>query len=324
MPGSGGVFQTGFAVGRNVDRVKLPPEIVGHRSGNARVVFDDENSHEGAAGRSPRRECVHACLENLAYILHFCGHTRASTEAEMSSISSSSSATSGTLGHAPPVSFPGVSSGIDYDAIIEKYTADTLLQEKPAQAQVMNLNAQTAAILKLSSLAGSVADALTQLSDPALMNAFSAKAGNTASGYAVASAAPIAGETPVPGTYVINAQTAATSSVILNNPLANGALDTTVSLDRAGTAISVSNGSASNGKVTVNGVLLNFDASTQTIGDVVAELDTALASSNGGSAVLNANGTVTLTGVLTLGSGAIAGTCCTCSSSTRGNWRPVS
>ena len=85
----------------------------------------------------------------------------------MSSIAGTNSGTSGTLGDAPPVSFPGVSSGIDYNAIIEKYTADTLQQEKPAERQINNLNAQNVAILKITSLLGAVQDTLTTLSDHA-------------------------------------------------------------------------------------------------------------------------------------------------------------
>jgi flagellar hook-associated protein 2 len=80
-----------------------------------------------------------------------------------------------------------------------------------------------------------------------------------------------------------------------------------VPLDRAGAAIIATNGSAANGSVAVNGVRVNYDVSTQTIGSIVASLDSALAASDGGSAVLNADGTVTLTGVITLGSGADSG-----------------
>jgi hypothetical protein len=84
----------------------------------------------------------------------------------MSATSGTSSATSGTLGNAPPVSFPGIASGIDYNSIIEKYTADTLQQEQPTQTQINNLNKQNTAILKITNLIGAVQDSLTALSDP--------------------------------------------------------------------------------------------------------------------------------------------------------------
>jgi flagellar hook-associated protein 2 len=226
----------------------------------------------------------------------------------MSNISGASSSGSGTLGNAPPVSFPGVSSGIDYNAIIQKYTAGTLLQERPTRAQITSLNAQNAAILKISSLIGSVQDALTALSDPTIMQAFSATPGNTASGTAAATTErTTGGAPPIPGTYVINAQTAATATTITNNPLANGSIDANVPLAEAGTAVSATNGGVSSGILTVNGVSINYDVTTQSLTTIVSQIDGTLSATTGGSAVLNADGTVTLTGVQTLGSGADRG-----------------
>lgn len=226
----------------------------------------------------------------------------------MSSTSGVSSSTgSGTLGDAAPVSFPGIASGIDYDAIIEKYTADTLLQEKPDQAQINSLNSQNTAILKITNLIGAVQDSLTALSNPSLFNAYSADVSNTANGSPAATATQISGQTPVAGTYIINAQTAATATSITNNPNANAALLTTQPLDNAGTAITPTNGSTGEGIFTVNGVQVKYDVTKQTITQIVANINAALQSTDGGSATLNANGTVTLTGVQTLGSGADSG-----------------
>src|ERR1700761_4447690 len=173
------------------------------------------------------------------------------------SATSSSSITSGTLGDVPPVSFPGISSGIDYDSIIEKYTADTLQQEKPTQTQINNLTKQNTAILKLQSLIGSVQDSLTALSNPATFGAFKATVANAASGSPAATATQIAGQTPIAGTYTINAQSVATSTSIFNSPTANGTVSTTQPLDNAGTAILATNGTGSNGKFTINGTTIN-------------------------------------------------------------------
>ena len=106
----------------------------------------------------------------------------------MSATTGTTSATSGTLGDAAPVSFPGIASCIDYDSIIEKYTADTLLQEKPDIAQVNNLNSQNTAILKITNLIGAVQDSLTALSNPTLFDAYKATVSNTASGSPAATA----------------------------------------------------------------------------------------------------------------------------------------
>lgn len=224
-----------------------------------------------------------------------------------SSSSSSSSVTSGTLGNVPPVSFPGISSGIDYNSIIEKYTADTLAQEKPTQTQINNLSKQNTAILKITNLIGAVQDSLTALSDPTTFGAYKATVNNTSAGYAAATAVQIKGQQPVAGTYIINAQTLATAAVVTNSPTANRALNETANLDQSGAAITPSNGTSSNGKFTINGVQINYDVAHNSLDDIVAQLNTVLAGS-GGSATYNAvTGKVSLTGVTSLGSGADSG-----------------
>lgn len=229
----------------------------------------------------------------------------------MAATSGTSSATSGTLGDVAPVSFPGIASGIDYDSIIEKYTADTLLQEKPDQSQINNLNSQNTALLKITNLIGAVQDSLTALSNPALFDAYTPTVSNTASGSPAATATQITGQTPIAGTYVINAQTVATPTSIANNPNANAPLDTNPAtepaLDAAGTSVEPTNGTAANGTFTVNGVQIQYNVSTDTISQVVSLINGALQSTDGGSATLNANGTVTLTGVQTLGSAGDSG-----------------
>ncbi len=223
----------------------------------------------------------------------------------MSGVSATSSSSgSGTLGDAPPVSFPGVSSGIDYNAIIQKYTAETLQQEKPLQAQVSNINNANTALLKIKNLLGSVQDSLTALSNPSIFGAYKATPSNTADGSTAATLKQISGQSAVAGTYIINAQKAATATTIVNNPNANGALDTTDPLGQAGTAVSASNGTASTGSITINGVQVNYDANTQSLTTI---LNNIAANVPGVNYTINANGTVTLTGVTTIGSGADSG-----------------
>ncbi len=100
----------------------------------------------------------------------------------MSGTSPTSAASAGTLGNAAPVSFPGIASGIDYNSIIQKYTAATLQQEAPSKAQLNDLNSANAAILRIENLFGAVKDALTGLSDPNTFAAFLPTVGNTATG----------------------------------------------------------------------------------------------------------------------------------------------
>src|SRR5471032_1699022 len=134
--------------------------------------------------------------------------------------STSSVSDTGTLGDAPPVSFPGIASGIDYNSIIEKYTAATLAQEAPTKAEINNLNTANAAILKIQNLFGAVQTSLTALSDPLTFNAYKPTVGNSAIGSPVATAKQVSGQTPLPGTYQINSQKAATSTQIANNTAA--------------------------------------------------------------------------------------------------------
>jgi flagellar hook-associated protein 2 len=222
------------------------------------------------------------------------------------SISSASSSTSGTLGDAPPVSFPGVASGIDYTAIIEKYTAETLQSEKPLQAQVSNITNQNTAILKIKNLLGSVQDSLTALSNPSIFGAYKATPSNTADGSTAASLTQVTGQTPIAGTYTINAQTAATATSILNNSAtANGPLNTTANLDAAGTSITASNGTASSGSITINGVQVHYDVTSQSLTTILNAIQSNVA---GVTYSINAtNGTVTLNGVTSIGSGADSG-----------------
>lgn len=226
----------------------------------------------------------------------------------MSSVSGTSgtSQSSGTLGNQPPVSFPGVASGIDYDAIIEKYTAETLAQEKPTQTQIQNLNNQNTAVLKITNLIGAVQDTLENLSDPTIFGAFKATVSNVANGSPAATVTQVAGQTPIAGTYTIDSQTLATSTTVTNNTTANGTVNAGVALSGAGFAITPSNGTAANGKFTINGQQFNYDVNSTTLTQIVTQLNTIL-SSTGGSATLNANGTVTLTGVTSLGSGGDSG-----------------
>jgi flagellar hook-associated protein 2 len=225
---------------------------------------------------------------------------------------SGSSATSGTLGDAPPVSFPGVASGIDYNSIIEKYTAETLQQEAPTKAQINNLNSANTAILKIQSLIGNVQNTLTALSNPNLFNAYTPTVANTASGATAATAKQIAGQQPIAGTYVINAQTVATATQIANSTAANGALNTGVAIDQAGTAITPTNGTSATGSLTINGVQIHFDVTSTTLDDPTHNSPTSLVGiiNNAGIPGVTASivgGKFQLTGVTSLGSGADSG-----------------
>jgi flagellar hook-associated protein 2 len=226
----------------------------------------------------------------------------------VSATSGTSSVTSGTLGDVPPVSFPGIASGIDYNSIIEKYTADTLLQEKPTQLQINNLNAQNTAIVKITSLIGAVQDAVTAISNPDTFSAYKATVGNTANSSTAATTKQISGQTPVAGTYIINAQKVATATSIVNDTaVANATVSQTLALAAAGTAITPTNGTNANGSFTINGVQIQYNVNTDSLTAIVGKIQTVLTATTGGTASISASGVVSLTGVTTLGSGADSG-----------------
>ena len=178
--------------------------------------------------------------------------------------SSSSSADSGTLGNAPPISFPGIASGLDYNAIIEKLTSLTLAQNQPLTAENKTLAAQNAELLKINGLIQQVQGAITALGDPTLFSSFSATSSNTS----LASAAQIAGSSPTAGTYTIFSQSLATATEITSDPAANAAVQVNNPLDTAGFQITPTNGSTTgNGKFTVNGSQFTYDVGTDTIAD---------------------------------------------------------
>ena len=223
------------------------------------------------------------------------------------SATGSGSVSQGTLGDAPPVSFPGVASGIDYTAIIEKYTAITLEQEQPLKSQVSNITAENTAVLKIKNLLANVQDTLTNLSDPNLFTAYKANISNTSSGSPAATAKQIVGQTPLSGNYIINAQTAASSTTINNSPYANAGLNTTpgTALDAQGTALTPTNGASGSGSVTINGVQVNYDVTSQSLATILAKIQSTVP---GVTATYNAAaGTVTLTGITSLGSGGDSG-----------------
>jgi flagellar hook-associated protein 2 len=223
----------------------------------------------------------------------------------MSGISSSSSSSSAATVYGtnvPPISFPGIASGIDYNTIISKYTALTMQMATPLQTKVTTLNSKQAELLKIQDLLSKFQDSFTAVSDPQNFTATSPTSTNAS---AVA-ASPIVGGTATPGSYVVTNATLATATQLQNDPAANGAYDPTVTLATAGGSITPSNGSAAgtttNGSVTIDGVTISYNVNGDTLNSFINNANTALA----GKATLSyANGQVTVSSTvpLTLGSG---------------------
>lgn len=216
------------------------------------------------------------------------------------SAGSTGSQTFGT--NVPPVSFPGIASGLDYNSIIAKYTALTLAQSKPLQDKVTRLNAAQAELLKIQDLIAKLQDTFQKLSDPANFNATTA----TSSNPSAMTLSNVPNATATPGTYTIKDATLATSTQIVNDPAANNtALPLNTVLANAGTSITPSNGNASdgNGHVTINGVTITYNVNS----DTFTSLQNKISVATGGTVTLSnpdVTGRVTLTstnGPLTIG-----------------------
>lgn len=208
----------------------------------------------------------------------------------------------GTLGNAAPISFPGIASGIDYNAIIQKLTSMTLAQNKPLSAQSTALASANQELIKINGLVQKVQQAIMNLGDPTLFNQFGATVSNTA----VASAAQTTGLIPTPGTYSILAQTLATATQITSSTAANSPVNQSATLATAGFQITPSNGSGTgSGKFTINGQQITYDVGTDTVATILAKINalTGVTASFSGDKL-----TITSTsGPLTLGSASDSG-----------------
>lgn len=196
------------------------------------------------------------------------------------STSGTGTATTSTVAgtNVPPVSFPGIASGIDYNSIIQKYTDLTLEQETPLKTQVSQLNAQQSEMLKIQDLVAKFQDTFQAISDPSAFTATSPTSSNTGA----ISATSISGQVATPGTYVVTKATLATATQISNDAAANGSFSATTALVDAGASITPDNADASSGtntpgQITINGVALTYDVNSTTLQSFIADNSAALA-----------------------------------------------
>lgn len=182
----------------------------------------------------------------------------------------------------PPVSFPGIASGIDYNSIIQKLTSMTLSPTIQLNQQIATINAENAELIKIGGLLASVQSALTGLSDPNLYDAVSA----VSSQPSVLTALGIAGGNATPGTYTITQTTLATATQItgaanVGHTELDAAAGTTASgadvpLVDSWAAITPTNGSGAQGSVTIDGVTINYDVTTMSLNQILATINSAV------------------------------------------------
>lgn len=185
----------------------------------------------------------------------------------------------------PPISFPGIASGIDYNSIITKLTSLTLAPTTKLNQQVATLNAANAELIKINGLLSNVQSSLNGLSMSAIYNAISATSSNTG----VLTASGISGSNAAAGTYTINSVKLATATQVVSSAFAgHSELDALgastgdqVALADSYAAITPSNGSGTQGSITVNGVTVNYDVSTQSIRQIFANINSAVQAATG-------------------------------------------
>ncbi|HKE37184.1 MAG TPA: flagellar filament capping protein FliD [Candidatus Baltobacteraceae bacterium] len=185
----------------------------------------------------------------------------------------------------PPISFPGVVSGIDYNAIITQLTKLSLAPTIGLNASVATLNQANVELTKINNLLQSVQNSLVTLSNPNLYGAYSAVSSNSA----LVSASGIAGTAGIPGVYTITkVQTATATSVTSNAAAGHGITDVMTSGPYTGTAsdkvplassyaaITPTNGGGSLGQITVDGVSISYNVNTQSLDQILGNITNAV------------------------------------------------
>ena len=197
----------------------------------------------------------------------------------------SSSSVPGT--NVAPISFPGISSGIDYNSIITKLTSLTLAPEAQLNSQMATLNAANMELITINNLFASVQSSLLALSDPSIFNGWDAVSNNLS----VATAQGIPSATATPGTYTINSVKTATATSVTSNAIAGeseratiaggtyaGQTADNVPLSQSYAAITPSNGSATNGSITVDGVTVQYNVNSDSMQQIFTKINNAVLS----------------------------------------------
>ncbi|HLX25678.1 MAG TPA: flagellar cap protein FliD N-terminal domain-containing protein, partial [Candidatus Cybelea sp.] len=157
----------------------------------------------------------------------------------------------------PPISFPGIVSGVDYNSIIKQLTSLSLAPTVSLNAAIATLNNANAELIKINSLLISVQNSLQNLSETNLYGSYDATSSDTTA----AIASGTTGVAAVPGIYTIDKVQTATattdaSSATAGHSITDGGSDSAVPLAQSYASVTPSNG-GSLGQVTVDGVTIS-------------------------------------------------------------------
>ncbi|HXP93256.1 MAG TPA: flagellar filament capping protein FliD [Candidatus Binatia bacterium] len=189
----------------------------------------------------------------------------------------SNTQTSNIATNVGPVSFSGISSGIDWNAVIQKETALSLAPITQYNNQITSLTAKNSELIKINGLLASVQSALVNLSNPAQFQTFT----GTSSNPTAATATSVPGVGANPGVYTVTGDTLATTTQVTSAPA------DTVGKQIAGNVAIASDtfqitptaGTSGQGKFTVDGVTLTYsptDPINGNLDSILANLQTAV------------------------------------------------
>lgn len=177
-----------------------------------------------------------------------------------------------------PISFPGIASGIDYNAIITKLTSLTLAPTVTLNQQISSLNAANLELIKINGMLASVQGTLGGLSQPSLFSSYSALSSNLS----IATAQGLPSVQATPGTYTIQSTTIGTSTTVTGSRTAGhsendligspGFPATQIALSASYAQITPTNGSAGQGRITVDGVVTTYDVNVDSVQTVLARI----------------------------------------------------
>ncbi|TAM76065.1 hypothetical protein EPN44_06445 [bacterium] len=189
--------------------------------------------------------------------------------------------TSGSTNGLPPVQFSGLVSGIDWQGILQKLTQVAQIPGVQIQGQIANLTGQNTAYTTLLSdfqtLQGSLAGLATS------SNFFAQSA--TSSQTSILTAQQTSGQTAAPGTTTIQSVQLATSTTATSGSALGtsfSAYYNTAPLSQQPTGVTANNGTSAQGlpnaqgSVTINGVSVSYDVTTQSMATIVTNLTNAL------------------------------------------------
>jgi flagellar hook-associated protein 2 len=214
----------------------------------------------------------------------------------------SSSSVPGT--NVPPISFPGITSGIDYNSIIKQLTSMSLAPTVSLNASIATLNNANIELIKINNLLQAVQTSLQTLSNPDIYNAYEAVSSNPS----VAIASGIAGSAAVPGSYTIAKVVTATSTSVTSAVAAGhsitdaltagpyaGSASNTVPLASSYAAVKPTNG-GSLGQITIDGVSISYNVNTQSLDQILAAIQSGVqAGADAGFTATLVGGKVTFT-----------------------------